>query len=90
MSAARSSVRAALTLGALQSEREVRCGTCGRRYPRSAWSDLPAERLLTTTDVHEHVTSWPPGLTVTVRRCACGHLMARTCDSTEAAYSTAG
>lgn len=58
---------------------ELRCSTCGQSYGAFSWTELPTVRILTSAEVHEHVTTWPEEMVVAVRTCrGCGAPMART------------
>lgn len=58
---------------------ELRCSTCGQIYGPFSWTELATVRVITSEEVHEHVTTWPEEMVVTVRTCrSCGAPMART------------
>lgn len=48
----------------------ARCGGCGSRYDRPAFARLEAVVSLDAPRLIAHVTRWPEGLVVDVRRCA--------------------
>jgi hypothetical protein len=65
--------------GSRAAAAELRCSTCGQSYGAFSWTELPTVRILTSAEVHEHVTTWPEEMVVAVRTCrGCGAPMART------------
>ncbi len=61
------------------SNEELRCTACGRTYRAASWCELPTVRILTSAEVHAHVTTWPEDRVVAVRTCSgCNAPMART------------
>jgi hypothetical protein len=47
-----------------------RCGKCGARYERAAFSDLAPVQTLGSNELADHVVHWPDGIKVDVRACA--------------------
>ena len=63
----------------MSASNDFRCSTCGHFYRACTWIELPTVRILTSAEVHEHVTTWPDEVAVAVRTCTgCGAPMART------------
>jgi hypothetical protein len=57
----------------------VRCARCGRSWTAEGWQQLPLERMLSSQDVAEHVSTWPADAVVQIRSCTgCGGAIART------------
>ena len=62
----------------MSASNDFRCSTCGQLYRACNWVELPTVRVLSSAEVHEHVTSWPEEVVVSVRTCSgCGAPMAR-------------
>jgi hypothetical protein len=55
----------------------VRCGHCGLGIDAQAWGALSLVELVAPERVREHVTVWPSGAEIEVRRCTCGRALAR-------------
>jgi hypothetical protein len=53
------------------------CAGCGHAHDASAWRLLELVDRIARERLTEVVTTWPDELTVEVRRCTCGGLMAR-------------
>jgi hypothetical protein len=53
------------------------CGRCGARYVETAWAGLPSCGVLGEADVQTIVQVWPEGARIDLRRCHCGHVLAR-------------
>jgi hypothetical protein len=51
------------------------CGSCRSSYERQAWTALPLAMSLPPTSVQTYL-SVPASLTVEVRRCSCGAMIA--------------
>ena len=51
------------------------CGVCRRSYDARSWEALPSVATLPADSVQPHLTV-PAGLTVVLRRCACGAVLA--------------
>ena len=51
------------------------CGRCRSSYERQAWTALPLAMSLPPTSVQAYL-SVPASLTVEVRRCSCGAMIA--------------
>jgi hypothetical protein len=55
----------------------LRCIRCALALDPSAWRDLELVERIASERVRELVNGWPEGATVEVRRCTCGHVIAR-------------
>ena len=53
------------------------CGRCGASLRATIWSKLEVVEQVPHGRVREHVTHWPDGAGIEVRRCRCGHALAR-------------
>jgi hypothetical protein len=56
------------------------CARCGREVD---WTSLTLVERLDVDSVRSVVTRWPDGITVEIRRCACGGTIARTASSSQ-------
>ena len=53
------------------------CARCGRAIDARAWRALSLVERVVPERVREHLTTWPSGAEIEVRRCACGQTLAR-------------
>jgi hypothetical protein len=58
-------------------DRAAACGHCGAALLAPAWRELPLVEQVTQGRVRTLVTRWPDGTGIEVRRCRCGHPLAR-------------
>jgi hypothetical protein len=56
------------------------CGHCGSAFGAESWHALELVERVEPTRVRQQVTSWPDGASIEVRRCGCGHTLARKVD----------
>jgi hypothetical protein len=55
----------------------AKCGQCGVAFDAHAWGRLELVEIVARERLQEHVTSWPSGTRIEVRRCPCGRALAR-------------
>jgi hypothetical protein len=55
----------------------TKCSRCGVAFDARAWERLELVELVAPERVMEHVTEWPSGTRIEVRRCPCGRTLAR-------------
>jgi hypothetical protein len=53
------------------------CGHCGEPCAPGAWKEFERVGQIASERVREFVTSWPDSAVIDVRRCRCGHVIAR-------------
>jgi hypothetical protein len=53
------------------------CGHCGATLPAPVWRELELVDHVTQGRVRAIVTRWPDDAGIEVRRCRCGHPLAR-------------
>jgi hypothetical protein len=68
------SPRATGLVGASDS---MKCSQCSAAFDARGWDRLELVELVATERVREHVTHWPTGTRIEVRRCHCGRTLAR-------------
>jgi hypothetical protein len=68
------SLRATALVGTSDS---TKCSHCGAAFDARGWERLELVELVATERVREHVTHWPSGARIEVRRCHCGRTLAR-------------
>ena len=55
----------------------AKCSQCGVAFDTRAWGGLELVEIVARERLQEHVTSWPSGARIEVRRCPCGKALAR-------------
>jgi hypothetical protein len=55
-----------------------RCTRCGIVFDRTQWDDLTLVERIGADTLQRMVLNWPRNAFVEIRRCTCGHPMART------------
>ena len=55
----------------------TKCSRCGVALDARGWGRLELVERVAPERVQEHVTSWPSGTTIEVRKCPCGTALAR-------------
>jgi hypothetical protein len=53
------------------------CAGCGHAHDAASWRRLELVDRIARERLAAVVTTWPDGISVEVRRCTCGDLMAR-------------
>jgi hypothetical protein len=67
----------------------IPCGRCGLSCSDPAWFEFELLERMASDRIRELVTRWPDQAAIEVRRCTCGHVIARTLRSSAALPSIA-
>jgi hypothetical protein len=61
-----------------RSPPQASCARCGAVFDRAQWDALAVVDRLGADTLQRMVLNWPRDAFVEIRRCTCGHTMART------------